>query len=240
MGSRATVLVCRDGFRWFGCAGRGDRSGVDPDRAGVLRPAADRGVPGPACARPSTQAGLWDELGTDWLLLDGELLPWSLKAGPLLREQYAATGASARAMLPAAPSASLEAAASRGLDVADLLDRTRRRAADADAFVDGLPPLRLADRRPRRRAAGAVPGARRGGADVPRPRPRLAPVRDRPPGRRRPDAAAPDAAARGRRRRARRRGSTGGRSSPRPAARGWWSSRSPTWCTAGAGWCSRG
>ena len=38
----------------------------------------------------------------------------------------------------------------------------------------------------------------------------------------------------------RRRGSTGGRSSPRPVARGWWSSRSPTWCAAGVGWCSRG
>jgi len=32
-------------------------------------------------------------------LLDAELLPWSAKAGQLLREQYAAVGAAARAAL---------------------------------------------------------------------------------------------------------------------------------------------
>ena len=29
-------------------------------------------------------AGLWDGLGTDWMVLDAELLPWSAKAGELL------------------------------------------------------------------------------------------------------------------------------------------------------------
>jgi len=37
--------------------------------------------------------GLFDELGTAWLLLDAELLPWSAKAEQLLRDQYAAVGA---------------------------------------------------------------------------------------------------------------------------------------------------
>ena len=41
------------------------------------------------------------ELDTDWLLLDSELLPWSAKAEELLRGQYAAVGAAARAALPA-------------------------------------------------------------------------------------------------------------------------------------------
>jgi hypothetical protein len=60
------------------------------------------------------KAGLFAELGTSWLLLDAELLPWNVKAGSLLRDQYAAVGAAALASLPAAASA-LEQAASRGL-----------------------------------------------------------------------------------------------------------------------------
>jgi protein phosphatase len=27
------------------------------------------------------ETGLWDELATDWLLLDAEIMPWSAKAG---------------------------------------------------------------------------------------------------------------------------------------------------------------
>ena len=46
------------------------------------------------------EAGLWAELDTDWLLLDAELLPWSLKAGGLLRSQYAAVGAASGAVFP--------------------------------------------------------------------------------------------------------------------------------------------
>jgi hypothetical protein len=98
-------------------------------------------------------AGLWAELETDWLLLDCELLPWSAKAMGLLRDQYAAVGAAARASLTAATSV-LGAAAARNLDVGDLAARQERRLADALAFttaygrycwpVDGLNGLRLA------------------------------------------------------------------------------------------------
>ena len=57
-------------------------------------------------------AGLWDELGTDWVCLDCELLPWSAKAQELLKSQYAAVGSAGRAAVPRA-AASLAAAASR-------------------------------------------------------------------------------------------------------------------------------
>jgi protein phosphatase len=81
------------------------------------------------------EAGLFDELRSDWVLLDAELLPWSAKAGDLIRNQYAAVGAAARAAVPAAVK-TLERAARRGLDVGDLLTVQRERAADAAAFTD--------------------------------------------------------------------------------------------------------
>jgi len=98
-------------------------------------------------------AGLFEELGTSWLLFDAELLPWSAKAEQLLRDQYAAVGAAARAALPAAVDV-LERAAARGADVDELLARTRRRVAHASAFTaayrrycwptDGLDGVQLA------------------------------------------------------------------------------------------------
>jgi len=104
------------------------------------------------------QAGLFSELDTLWLLLDAELLPWNVKAGQLLRDQYAATGAAAQASLPAAVAA-LEQAAGRSLSadgpaVDALLNRTRARMTNADAFTaaylrycwstDGLAGVRIA------------------------------------------------------------------------------------------------
>ncbi|WP_369130529.1 polynucleotide kinase-phosphatase [Modestobacter roseus] len=85
-------------------------------------------------AQAVAATGLFDELGSDWLLLDGELLPWSAKAGELIRGQYAPVGAAARAALPVAE-AVLAEAAGRGLDVGDLLDRQRARRADAEGFT---------------------------------------------------------------------------------------------------------
>ncbi|MEV5509891.1 polynucleotide kinase-phosphatase [Streptomyces orinoci] len=138
MGSRAVVLVCRDQEvareRFHtpeGVAGAvHTRTGRpfldDPALTGRL---LDR-VRGCVDA-----AGLWEELETDWLLLDGELMPWSLKATGLLRSQYAAVGAAARTVFPAALDA-LESASARGVDVAELLGRQRERAADARAFTE--------------------------------------------------------------------------------------------------------
>ncbi|MER7733123.1 polynucleotide kinase-phosphatase [Streptomyces erythrochromogenes] len=137
MGSRATVLVCKDAD-----AAR-ERFGVDGPTGSVYtrtgRPFfRDSQVTEEVLARlraAVTGAGLWEELGTDWLLLDGELLPWSLKSGGLLRNQYAAVGAASRAVFPDAVAA-LEAATARGVDTGALLERQRGRAVDAAAFTD--------------------------------------------------------------------------------------------------------
>ncbi|MFI0502467.1 polynucleotide kinase-phosphatase [Streptomyces albogriseolus] len=156
MGSRAVALVCRDAgvaARRFGAAGGGtgslytrtgrpffDDADVTEEILGRLRTAVG-------------EAGLWAELDTDWLLLDAELMPWSLKASGLLRTQYAAVGAAAGAVFPSALAA-LEGAAARGVDVGGLLTRQRERAGAAAAFTgayrrycwttDGLEGVRLA------------------------------------------------------------------------------------------------
>ncbi|MEU3555364.1 polynucleotide kinase-phosphatase [Streptomyces fragilis] len=136
MGSRAVALVCRD------AAAARERFGVDGPTGSLYtrtgRPFFDdEQVTEEVLGRLRSAiggAGLWEELDTDWLLLDGELLPWSLKAGGLLRNQYAAVGAASGAVFPGALSA-LEAAGSRGVDVSALLDRQRERAADAGRFT---------------------------------------------------------------------------------------------------------
>lgn len=136
MGSRAVLLLCRDA----GVAAR--RFAVPDGRAGIAytrtgRQFFDDGRTGALvdAARAAVgAAGLWEELASDWLLLDAELLPWSAKAADLLRGQYAPVGAAARADL-AGTAAVLEQAAGRGLPVGDLLERTRRRQANADRFT---------------------------------------------------------------------------------------------------------
>ncbi|MDX2847546.1 polynucleotide kinase-phosphatase [Streptomyces sp. PA03-3a] len=138
MGSRAVALVCRDAET------AGERFGVTGGVTGALHtrtgrpffddPAVTEQVLDRLRASVSA-AGLWDELGTDWLLLDAELMPWSLKASGLLRKQYAAVGAASGAVFPGALAA-LESAAARGTDVAGLLERQRGRSADAAAFTE--------------------------------------------------------------------------------------------------------
>ncbi|WP_413806735.1 polynucleotide kinase-phosphatase [Streptomyces sp. OE57] len=156
MGSRAVALVCRDADIARERFGTPDGvSGAVHTRTG--RPFFDdaqltetvlRGLSG--CL---DRAGLWQELDTDWLLLDAELMPWSLKAEGLLRHQYAAVGAASRAVFPGVLAA-LEGAEARGVEVSALLAKQRDRASDAAAFtdayrrycwpVDGLDGIRMA------------------------------------------------------------------------------------------------
>jgi protein phosphatase len=138
MGSRAVVVACRDqdaAARRFGVPGAGQ--GVIYTRTGRAffpDPAVERELLDRVTAAIGT-AGLWDELETDWLVLDCELLPWSAKAGELLRGQYAPVGAAAGAALDAAADLLTQAGA-RGVDVGDLLSRTQDRRVLAGRFAD--------------------------------------------------------------------------------------------------------
>jgi protein phosphatase len=96
MGSRAVVIVCRDeavSVKRFGViepalgvvytrTGRRffSETALEREFLGRIREAADH-------------SGLWDELGTEWMCVDCELMPWSVKAQELLTSQYAPVGA---------------------------------------------------------------------------------------------------------------------------------------------------
>lgn len=77
-------------------------------------------------------------LGQSRVCLDGELMPWSLKAEGLLRQQYAPVGAAGQAALTPA-TAALRQAADRGLAVEELARRYQERAA-VDAYTAAYRP----------------------------------------------------------------------------------------------------
>jgi len=138
MGSRAVAIVGRDPdaierrFRITSAA-----AGIVYTRTG-RRFFADPGLESAILDRLRTatdRAGLWDELASDWLLLDMEIMPWSAKAGELLLHQYAAVGSAAEQSFGTALPL-LDAALDRGVDVAELAERTRGRAALIGGYRD--------------------------------------------------------------------------------------------------------
>ena len=123
------IVITRTGRRFFDDRSFDDRSFDDrsfddgPTETELLarvRRACDR-------------IDLWDELRTDWVVLDAELLPWSAKAGELLRRQYAPVGTAATATVRLERDL-VRAAAARGVDVGALGDRAEQRVAMVDGY----------------------------------------------------------------------------------------------------------
>jgi hypothetical protein len=175
MGSRAVVLVCRS------AQVAADRFGAGDGATGAVHTRTGRSFFPAELTEQLLQAvrtavdgaGLWDELDTDWLLLDAELLPWSAKAEDLLRHQYAAVGLPRVRRCPRLSQrctrrrhgASTSRTCSPGPPPGPA---TRRRSPTATGATSGR-------RRAGRRAAGALPAAGDRGPDLDRPGPRLAP-----------------------------------------------------------------
>ncbi len=113
MGSRAVLVLCRDGqaaHRRFGvpedgtpgaCYTRTGRRFFDDD-------ALDRELV-TRLADALGRANFWERFATDWVCLDTEILPWNAKAQGLLREQYAPVAAAGTAALAAAVEATEQA-----------------------------------------------------------------------------------------------------------------------------------
>ena len=125
------------------------------------------------------RAGLWDELKSDWAVIDCEIMPWSLKAQQLLKTQYAPVAASARASLGLAQEL-LEQAAQRGVDTAACPGRGARTAGPGGPVCRRLRPLLLERGGPSERAGGPVPHPGQRGPGPPGQGPQLAHGR-RPP-----------------------------------------------------------
>jgi protein phosphatase len=137
MGSRAVVIVCRDedaARRRFGVIGDGrgicytrtgrrffDDTALEVELLTRVRNACER-------------IGLWEQFSTDWLCLDAELMPWSVKAQSLLLRQYAAVGAASRAALDEAVTALTRASSQQG-DARPLLETYQQRQQLACHYV---------------------------------------------------------------------------------------------------------
>ena len=138
MGSRAVVLVGRSSDaieRRFGIAS--ESAGTCYTRTG-RRFFEDLEIEVQFLERVRAvcgESGLWEDLETDWLLLDCELMPWSMKAQELVEEQYAPVGASARAALTAAQTL-LRQASERGVDTDDVLTLVDDRLSLAQHYRD--------------------------------------------------------------------------------------------------------
>ncbi|MEY3053204.1 MAG: hypothetical protein RLY31_2989 [Bacteroidota bacterium] len=137
MGSRAIAIVCKS-------------PEVAQKRFGLLHPA-----PGTVYTRTGrkffdrqhtekeflemlrkalTASGFWDNFNTDWVCLDGELMPWSARAKELLIRQYAAVGSAATTGLQGAIQ-SLDKARERGIMTHDLLEKYTTRQEQIEKYI---------------------------------------------------------------------------------------------------------
>lgn len=138
MGSRLVAVVCKDeetARRRFGIEGEG--SGILYTRTG-RRFFDDLTVEAALLEQLRTaleRSGLWQEFATDWVCLDSELMPWSMKAQELLKTQYAAVGAAAQASLGEAL-VQLGRAGENGLPTAGLAGRFQERAEALERYVE--------------------------------------------------------------------------------------------------------
>jgi protein phosphatase len=138
MGSRAVVVVCRDEE-----AAR-KRFGVVEDGIGIVYTRTGRRFFDKAdlehaflgrIAAALSAADFWNEFKSDWFCFDCELLPWSAKAQELLKQQYAAVGAAGKESLTESADV-LQRAATRGLDVNELLERTANRQIMVSEYIE--------------------------------------------------------------------------------------------------------
>jgi len=139
MGSRAVLVVCKNEeavLNRFGIENEGigvcyTRTGRNFFTDGNLeKEFLDR------VQKALTTSGFWDKFETDWVCLDAELMPWSAKAQSLLKDQYAAVGASAQNALTAVEQA-LQKVSERRIDKVDsILEKFSYKKKAVSKFID--------------------------------------------------------------------------------------------------------
>lgn len=138
MGSRAVLVICKDeqtAAHRFGITGEGfgicyTRTGRnffnEPETEQAFLTRVRDGL---------TRSGFWGKHQTDWVCLDAELMPWSVKAQSLIQAQYAATGSAALNALAEAE-AVLRLTAQRGIEGAqEMLHTFAEKKQAAEKFV---------------------------------------------------------------------------------------------------------
>lgn len=143
MGSRAVVVACRD-------AAAAARRFADDGRLGAVTTKSgqsffssfdEEAVAIRRVREAIGRAHLWEALSTDWIVLDGEMMPWSAKAGSLIRGTFAAAG-SAGSEAATALERAATAAAARGVEGAGSLAlRASERAGAMEAYRRAYRPF---------------------------------------------------------------------------------------------------
>jgi len=151
MGSRAVIVLCKD------VETAAHRFKVNDGGSGIIytrtgrRFFENKASESEILARLQTvltKTNFWDDLNTDWVCLDTELMPWSAKAQKLLEEQYAPVGRAGRNGLAEAL-ASIQAATAtinnaadeagqsgQGIDLSVLLERYQARRDALERYTD--------------------------------------------------------------------------------------------------------
>ena len=98
MGSRAVLVVCKNtqtAEKRFGIKDEG--FGICYTRTGrnFFNDSINEKEFLTKVQKALTISNFWEKQSTDWVCLDAELMPWSVKAQSLIHDQYAATGSSA-------------------------------------------------------------------------------------------------------------------------------------------------
>jgi len=142
MGSRAIIALCRNAdaarLRFDAPAGETGAIWTRTGRGFFNDATTTEGLLGRLRGAVDA-AGLWDELASDWLLFDAEIMPWSAKAGALIDAQYAPVAASSRAGLGAATQA-LARASARGVPAEALATRFAERQGRAALYARAWEP----------------------------------------------------------------------------------------------------
>ncbi|BBM83602.1 polynucleotide kinase-phosphatase [Candidatus Uabimicrobium amorphum] len=138
MGSRAVIVICKDKetvVKRFGI--QEDRLGVCYTRSGrnffedeVLEKQFFSRLHAALCA-----SNFWEKFSSNWVCLDCELMPWSVKAQLLLEDQYAAVATASRTATPHVLSA-LQLAQQRGIDTKNNIEKYQEREKLLEAYAE--------------------------------------------------------------------------------------------------------
>lgn len=138
MGSRAIVVIGKDEqaiLKIFGIENEGIGTIYTRTGRAFFNKKTDEQAMLQRLQKALTKSDFWNKFSTEWAVFDCELMPWSAKAQSLLKEQYAATGAAAKAAIPEVIAA-MKMAKNRGIEMPEMIDIYEKKQQMTDAFTE--------------------------------------------------------------------------------------------------------